>query len=259
MMSTGIIWEGPRRTKYYRPPESGRNGFRRQRIASLAQPCLPLGGVPARDPPIVSFPEKKGRDEASSPLTEVPGLWRRDFRLTGVTSGSGKGIAADSLIGDAEDGCCPLAAAMLGGSSGDGERDTDDDAAGAVAAPPAIDFPAEVSDPKYDGETGKARAVPGLAVHLGSSARVVPKSHPRPQAASGLETRSRTVEHREAEGGRAGRQGLGKYLFQERPACERLYSLPSVLRHFPEAAFHLHALAACYSSFAGSKPCSLLG
>ncbi|XP_006982717.3 eukaryotic translation initiation factor 2-alpha kinase 1 isoform X3 [Peromyscus maniculatus bairdii] len=39
---------------------------------------------------------------------------------------------------------------MLGGSSGDGERDTDDDAAGAVAAPPAIDFPAEVSDPKYD-------------------------------------------------------------------------------------------------------------
>ncbi|XP_036027710.1 eukaryotic translation initiation factor 2-alpha kinase 1 isoform X3 [Onychomys torridus] len=39
---------------------------------------------------------------------------------------------------------------MLVGSSGDGERDTDDDAAGAVAAPPAIDFPAEVSDPKYD-------------------------------------------------------------------------------------------------------------
>ncbi|CAH7272257.1 eukaryotic translation initiation factor 2-alpha kinase 1 [Phodopus roborovskii] len=39
---------------------------------------------------------------------------------------------------------------MLRGSSGDGERDTDDDAAGAVAAPPAIDFPAEVSDPKYD-------------------------------------------------------------------------------------------------------------
>ncbi|XP_052024697.1 eukaryotic translation initiation factor 2-alpha kinase 1 isoform X2 [Apodemus sylvaticus] len=39
---------------------------------------------------------------------------------------------------------------MLGGGSADGERDTDDDAAGAVAAPPAIDFPAEVSDPKYD-------------------------------------------------------------------------------------------------------------
>ncbi|GAB1290445.1 Eukaryotic translation initiation factor 2-alpha kinase 1 [Apodemus speciosus] len=39
---------------------------------------------------------------------------------------------------------------MLGGGSVDGERDTDDDAAGAVAAPPAIDFPAEVSDPKYD-------------------------------------------------------------------------------------------------------------
>ncbi|KAL1768871.1 eukaryotic translation initiation factor 2-alpha kinase 1 [Sigmodon hispidus] len=39
---------------------------------------------------------------------------------------------------------------MLGVSSGDGERDADDDAAGAGAAPPAIDFPAEVSDPKYD-------------------------------------------------------------------------------------------------------------
>ncbi|KAL6036800.1 hypothetical protein STEG23_005452, partial [Scotinomys teguina] len=39
---------------------------------------------------------------------------------------------------------------MLGLSSGDGERDTDDDAAGAGAEPPAIDFPAEVSDPKYD-------------------------------------------------------------------------------------------------------------
>nr|XP_021507439.1 eukaryotic translation initiation factor 2-alpha kinase 1 [Meriones unguiculatus] len=39
---------------------------------------------------------------------------------------------------------------MLGDGSGDGERDTDEDAAGAVAAPPAIDFPVEVSDPKYD-------------------------------------------------------------------------------------------------------------
>lgn len=39
---------------------------------------------------------------------------------------------------------------MLGGGSGDGERDTEDDAAGAGAEPPAIDFPAEVSDPKYD-------------------------------------------------------------------------------------------------------------
>lgn len=80
-------------------------------------------------------------------------------------------IEADHVRGDAESVCCPLAVAMLGGSSGDGERDTDDDAAGAgagaVAAPPAIDFPAEVSDPKYDGETGMARAAPGLAVHLG--------------------------------------------------------------------------------------------
>lgn len=62
---------------------------------------------------------------------------------------------------------------MLGGGSADGERDTDDDAAGAVAAPPAIDFPAEVSDPKYDGETGMARAVPRFPVHLSSRAPVV--------------------------------------------------------------------------------------
>ncbi|XP_005368087.1 eukaryotic translation initiation factor 2-alpha kinase 1 [Microtus ochrogaster] len=34
--------------------------------------------------------------------------------------------------------------------AGGGESDADDDAAGAVGAPPAIDFPAEVSDPKYD-------------------------------------------------------------------------------------------------------------
>lgn len=58
-----------------------------------------------------------------------------------------------------------------------GERDTDDDAAGAVAAPPAIDFPAEVSDPKYDGETGLAPAVPRFAVHLSSRASVVPEGH----------------------------------------------------------------------------------
>lgn len=64
----------------------------------------------------------------------------------------------------------------------DGERDTDDDpaGAGAVTAPPAIDFPAEVSDPKYDGKTGMARAVPRFAVHLRSLAPVVREGHLRP-------------------------------------------------------------------------------
>lgn len=42
--------------------------------------------------------------------------------------------------------------AMLGGSSGAREREAEGDAAGALPAPPAIDFPAEGSDPKYDGE-----------------------------------------------------------------------------------------------------------
>lgn len=94
-----------------------------------------------------------------------------------------------------------LPVAMLGGGSGDGERDTDEDAVGAVAAPPAIDFPAEVSDPKYDGKIGMARAVPRLVVHLGSRAPVVPKSHLRPQAASGIELGSIAVGRREAAGG----------------------------------------------------------
>lgn len=85
----------------------------------------------------------------------------------------------------------------------DGERDTEDDAAGAVAAPPAIDFPAEVSDPKYDGETGMARTVPRFAVHLSSRAPIVPEGHLRPQAASGLELGPRDVGQREVAGGRS--------------------------------------------------------
>ncbi|XP_068824159.1 eukaryotic translation initiation factor 2-alpha kinase 1 isoform X2 [Capricornis sumatraensis] len=39
---------------------------------------------------------------------------------------------------------------MLGGVSGAAEREAEGNAAGAVPAPPAIDFPAEGSDPKYD-------------------------------------------------------------------------------------------------------------
>ncbi|XP_043310850.1 eukaryotic translation initiation factor 2-alpha kinase 1 isoform X6 [Cervus canadensis] len=39
---------------------------------------------------------------------------------------------------------------MPGGVSGVAEREAEGDAAGAVPAPPAIDFPAEGSDPKYD-------------------------------------------------------------------------------------------------------------
>ncbi|XP_078213600.1 eukaryotic translation initiation factor 2-alpha kinase 1 isoform X6 [Callithrix jacchus] len=39
---------------------------------------------------------------------------------------------------------------MQGGSSGTREREEEGDGAGAVAAPPAIDFPAEGPDPKYD-------------------------------------------------------------------------------------------------------------
>ncbi|KAL1286787.1 EIF2AK1 [Ovibos moschatus] len=39
---------------------------------------------------------------------------------------------------------------MLGGVSGTAEREAEGNAAGAVPAPPAIDFPAEGSDPKYD-------------------------------------------------------------------------------------------------------------
>ncbi|XP_037669464.1 eukaryotic translation initiation factor 2-alpha kinase 1 isoform X2 [Choloepus didactylus] len=41
---------------------------------------------------------------------------------------------------------------MLGGSAGARERVAEGGGAGALPAPPAIDFPAEGSDPKYDGE-----------------------------------------------------------------------------------------------------------
>ncbi|XP_032315905.1 eukaryotic translation initiation factor 2-alpha kinase 1 isoform X1 [Camelus ferus] len=49
---------------------------------------------------------------------------------------------------------------MLGGISGAREREAEGDGAGAVPAPPAIDFPAEGSDPKYDGEGPDRRGGP---------------------------------------------------------------------------------------------------
>uniref|UniRef100_F8WCM0 Eukaryotic translation initiation factor 2 alpha kinase 1 n=1 Tax=Homo sapiens TaxID=9606 RepID=F8WCM0_HUMAN len=39
---------------------------------------------------------------------------------------------------------------MQGGNSGVRKREEEGDGAGAVAAPPAIDFPAEGPDPEYD-------------------------------------------------------------------------------------------------------------
>lgn len=41
---------------------------------------------------------------------------------------------------------------MLGGSSGAREREAEGSGAEALPAPPAIEFPADGSDPKYDGE-----------------------------------------------------------------------------------------------------------
>lgn len=69
---------------------------------------------------------------------------------------------------------------MLGGVSGAAEREAEGNAAGAVPAPPAIDFPAEGSDPKYDGEEHGMRrpSPPPSAFILG--------------AAGGCEVRART-------------------------------------------------------------------
>ncbi|XP_055417174.1 eukaryotic translation initiation factor 2-alpha kinase 1 isoform X3 [Bubalus kerabau] len=66
----------------------------------------------------------------------------------------GPSVAASSwLSGDLADWRLARARpAMLGGVSGAAEHEAEGDAAGAVPAPPAIDFPAESSDPKYDGE-----------------------------------------------------------------------------------------------------------
>uniref|UniRef100_A0A2K6KNH2 Eukaryotic translation initiation factor 2-alpha kinase 1 n=1 Tax=Rhinopithecus bieti TaxID=61621 RepID=A0A2K6KNH2_RHIBE len=50
---------------------------------------------------------------------------------------------------------------MQGGNSGIRKREEEGDGEGAVAAPPAIDFPAESLDPKYDGE-GSDRGVAAL-------------------------------------------------------------------------------------------------
>lgn len=70
--------------------------------------------------------------------------------------------------------------AMLGGVSGAAEREAEGNAVGAVPAPPAIDFPAEGSDPKYDGEEHGMRrpSPPPSAFILG--------------AAGGCEVRART-------------------------------------------------------------------
>lgn len=128
--------------------------------------------------------------------------------------------------------------------AGGGESDADDDAVGAVGAPPAIDFPAEVSDPKYDGETGMTRAVPGLAVRLGSPALVVPESHLRPQAASVFELGPRPGGHREAAVGPSRVRSI--FIPRASTICPLLWAF-IILGHCPEAAFHLHALT-CFSS-----------
>lgn len=53
--------------------------------------------------------------------------------------------------------------AMLGSSPEAPEREAEGDGAGALPAPPAIDFPKEGSDPKYDGEGPECRGGPSLA------------------------------------------------------------------------------------------------
>lgn len=71
-------------------------------------------------------------------------------------------------------GCGPCArSTMLGGSSELREREAEVDGAGALPAPPAIDFPAEGSEPKYDGKG------PGMP------RRPSPRPHP-PSLSGGL-------------------------------------------------------------------------
>ncbi|XP_028343086.1 uncharacterized protein [Physeter macrocephalus] len=61
------------------------------------------------------------------------------------------GVHREAALGWREGWLAPRARpAMLGGILGAREREAECDAAGAVPAPPAIDFPAEGSDPKYD-------------------------------------------------------------------------------------------------------------
>lgn len=65
----------------------------------------------------------------------------------------------------------PALPAMLGGSSEAQEREAESDGAGALPAPPAIDFPAEGSDPKYDGKRLECCGGPPLTQPLALSGR----------------------------------------------------------------------------------------
>ena len=55
--------------------------------------------------------------------------------------------------------------AMLGGGSGAREREAEGDGAEAVPVPPAIEFPADGSDPKYDGERPGMLRRPSSCTH----------------------------------------------------------------------------------------------
>lgn len=96
---------------------------------------------------------------------------------------------------------------MLGGSSEAQEREAESDGAGALPAPPAIDFPAEGSDPKYDGKTVECCGGPPLthplALSGGPGSSEVRPSIWVDSSGSGLEQGPRGAV-REAEGRRFG-------------------------------------------------------
>lgn len=209
MRSTERVWEEQGRTRHS-PLGPRRRGLPTQPALRHAQPvhrihaCHAHSGHTALDQPIISFTKKRGGAGIARFPTETSWSQGRDFRWLLCYFRLGRGYSGLQRQGTSRARLLSrLTTAMLGGGSVDGERDTDDDAAGAgaVAAPPAIDFPAEVSDPKYDGETGMARAVPRFGVHLSSRSPVVPEGHLRPQTASGLELGPRAVGHREVAGG----------------------------------------------------------
>ncbi|VFV43794.1 eukaryotic translation initiation factor [Lynx pardinus] len=74
---------------------------------------------------------------------------------------------------------------MLGGGSGAREREAEGDGAEAVPAPPAIEFPADGSDPKYDGERPGMLRRPSSCTHppsfpSGQGCCEQPRASPQP-------------------------------------------------------------------------------
>ena len=142
-------------TRASRSPDSAADSRRRP-------PGDRVRGAPAREQPILPSPSGRGGRSLwpGPPPTAPPrgGDGARAGQVVLLASSYFRirwrslGVQRAALGWPAGSAAARARRAMLGGVSGAREREAEGDGAGAVPAPPAIDFPAEGSDPKYDGE-----------------------------------------------------------------------------------------------------------